>query len=549
MELCYVWAEDFKSLKNFELNLSTNDNFKYSFERNVLNLVKSDYLPNDFYGHGISSVTGIFGENSSGKSNCLELICSILHHGRSRVKSDFIAITKDKKNKYQVYFKTKNSDLIKDLKLNFQSETIDYKDKILGIKGVYFSNVFEDDPAHFGKDVSNLSISTRNITIKEHFDFIKNVEFESTNFKKPEYVSISIAYPSLPEGTRLVSTETLGFFEKLDENIKKRIKRLDVSERLIVHIYYFLTFNLIYKLDESQLKRIKRHQENYKIIISNHVFHDIYELAAILIELLYEKVIESTTERMFDIRLSYKHAALNDPALYSLLTSFQYLKDYHYQLDSSYKEKLFDVEVSNKGLILNISNNYNFQLLVDFVNSGAYTMKWHGISSGHKAFLNLYSSIYSEIKKIKRDTIICIDEGDLYFHPKWQLSFFSDLISTLIRLNNNQIQIIITSHSPLILTDLPDTDVILLKKEGNKTIQSKDKFKSFGANLYDLYSHGFFLDDAKVGQFSYDKIQSVIKNLGSKTELEHKDLNSIVNIIGNDLISMQISRLMDKKND
>ena len=58
-----------------------------------------------------------------------------------------------------------------------------------------------------------------------------------------------------------------------------------------------------------------------------------------------------------------------------------------------------------------------------------FTFGWENMSSGHRAFLRLYSKLLSAKYQIKEnEVLICIDEGDLTFHPQWQKEFLFNLI-------------------------------------------------------------------------------------------------------------------------
>ena len=67
--------------------------------------------------------------------------------------------------------------------------------------------------------------------------------------------------------------------------------------------------------------------------------------------------------------------------------------------------------------------------------------------------------------------------------------------------------IIITSHSPFILSDIPKENVIFLK---NGKIENPD-IKTFGANIHTLLSDGFFMSDGLMGEFAKSKIEEIKK--------------------------------------
>ena len=51
-------------------------------------------------------------------------------------------------------------------------------------------------------------------------------------------------------------------------------------------------------------------------------------------------------------------------------------------------------------------------------------------------------------------------------HPEWQRTFLKDLISFVNKtFQSNRIQIVLTSHSPFLISDLPKESVILLEEK------------------------------------------------------------------------------------
>ena len=107
------------------------------------------------------------------------------------------------------------------------------------------------------------------------------------------------------------------------------------------------------------------------------------------------------------------------------------------------------------------------------------------------------------------------DEVDITLHPTWQKRLFNDLqtiynkVSKILR-KNIKIHILLTSHSPFLLSDLPKENVIFLEK-GKQVYPFEDGKQTFGANIHTLLSHGFFMKDGLMGEFAKDKIQSIIK--------------------------------------
>ncbi|SUX45672.1 AAA family ATPase [Chryseobacterium indoltheticum] len=177
-----------------------------------------------------------------------------------------------------------------------------------------------------------------------------------------------------------------------------------------------------------------------------------------------------------------------------------------------------------------------------------YDINWIGISSGHKAYLNLFATLFDELRYSKQQNLfLCIDEGDLYLHPKWQTEFFSKLIKILPRIYSGKIQLLLTSHSPFLISDLPNQNITILDSINGSKNGTELSIKTFGGNLYDLYSEPFFLENKKTSDFAYNHIKNIIQNIESENkEFTKNEITKLVDIIGDEIIRFRLSKLIEK---
>lgn len=111
---------------------------------------------------------------------------------------------------------------------------------------------------------------------------------------------------------------------------------------------------------------------------------------------------------------------------------------------------------------------------------------------------------------------IMLDEIELYFHPDYQRKFIDYLQGSLSVLNLGNIKgfnILFSTHSPFILSDIPSTSVLKLKK--GEPLHDPDE-RTFGANIHDLLAKDFFLDAGFMGKVAERKISEVIDYLNLK---------------------------------
>ena len=182
-------------------------------------------------------------------------------------------------------------------------------------------------------------------------------------------------------------------------------------------------------------------------------------------------------------------------------------------------------------------------------------------SSGERALLNFFSwmhilpyfnKIQTEIEKSLFDNILLlIDEIDLYCHPSWQQKLLYYLIQEA-RLNfkGKNVQIIFTTHSPIVLSDIPRSNIIYLKHQNGKlVIDGKENHKeTFGTNIYKLFDDAFFLEkQGQVGQFAKGKIQTLIDKVRNVDKLDVERINRLkqeISIIGEPLVREKLVSML-----
>lgn len=163
--------------------------------------------------------------------------------------------------------------------------------------------------------------------------------------------------------------------------------------------------------------------------------------------------------------------------------------------------------------------------------------------------------------KYRRVNII-FDEVELYFHPDLQRSFISNLLGSIRNIQLRSIQYInflFITHSPFILSDIPDCNVIFLDEDGNPS-KEKAQVKTFGSNIHELLKESFFLDKGFLGEFAKTTIQDLIaylksdnaihsKNIAPKFKLvwSKKKAEQLIEKIGEPLIRQSLQALYDKK--
>lgn len=240
---------------------------------------------------------------------------------------------------------------------------------------------------------------------------------------------------------------------------------------------------------------------------------------------------------------------------------------------------------------------------------------WPGLSTGQQSFLSFMSRFYHEQNhaigndQIKKNLFIMIDEGDAGFHPEWKKQFFHKSLNFLSDLfSDKNIQLVYTSNSPYILSDLPKNHITFIenmveitkettgkvkdkidtskleslidkafnkddlkqkltefgfkekqielilshanKENEIKILEKNNSFKeTFAQNIHTLLSNSFFLENGLIGDFAKKKINKAIEliNKENNTTEEIAQIKNIIKIIGEPVIKQKLNQLFEDK--
>lgn len=174
------------------------------------------------------------------------------------------------------------------------------------------------------------------------------------------------------------------------------------------------------------------------------------------------------------------------------------------------------------------------------------------LSTGEQRILRLMADVYlvanlnvlNKNSKFPETNLFLFDEMDLSWHPEWQrkmIYYIKDLFDKLTQINGNKnrkFNLIFTTHSPFILSDMPKDNIIFLKD--GKNVTQKVELQTFGANIHDLFNCGLFFeceDCYTLGEFAKDIIQNdILKNIEYMNESDQKNIEYKIKLIGEPLL-------------
>lgn len=585
MRIIFVWIEKYKKLENFQAVFTGKYNIKYDIDKIVISRNKL-FLENFFKINGSNidiNLSAIVGENGTGKSTILDMLLDYMEKG-------FFT------NKYILIFE-RNGKLFIDSNIEIQCIDIDDMDiKYEIIKDepldkffnnqvtLFFSNVFDvrfleytDDKVIVSNDkrltyvpqIKNISTNALLASYSELEDFL-NQDISKQIFFVNEYKStleveklveipkrIYLKTNSLEHHYENFSMESEGFISAFEnENVASIYFNFDTENilkneilKVIIQSFCIQICYMLKKYNLNDAAFIDAYNNARK---GNNFFDIIYK------NLIKElKLYESENDILKAIR---KNMDLIYKDYRKLL---DYIYDFKFQHDSA-----GDYLESNNAQVNSFINFYREK----FFTTNILSFYWSEMSSGQLSLLNLFGRFYDSLNEIKQDLVdekghseetleldeceylILIDECDLYFHPQWQkdwLYYFLKLIEILFKGN---VQVILTTHSPFILSDFPNTNVIFLSDDSRKlTINNEIEGspRTFGANINELFTNAFFINDGLMGKFAKNKINRFIKNLMNTSPddvLKNKDkIKTFIDLIGEPFIKNKLLQIYNEK--
>ena len=183
------------------------------------------------------------------------------------------------------------------------------------------------------------------------------------------------------------------------------------------------------------------------------------------------------------------------------------------------------------------------------------------MSAGERQYLYTFSTyIYHVLNLLSiqeshrvryRNINLILDEVEICFHPEFQRRFVYELLGYIKRLfmnRNASFNILIATHSPFILSDIPQSNILYL--EDGKMVMPEGIKNPFAANICDILYQSFFLKQGFVGEFARKKIKRMIELLlpgGYFLDDSEAEFHLLMELIGDPFLKMQLQQLYEDR--
>lgn len=565
MELVYLWVEEYKNIHQQGFNFSgryrcdfkatqfCDDNI---IENGKFNIVKHDSCIENLFGDNSLDIITLVGENGSGKSSIFEILSlAIFEQNIDQLKNILLFfIHEDTQSLYcfNAYLTRKDSHTKigpKHLSISIESspkQNFTYINKFATdqIVSHFFSNWFTpdftakyrkfQDTYQFYQGVqANKYRYMASLSDEEHDNFFE----EKIDLKLIELLKKDNNYFSFIDQSNIYLFDIIDVYlfsiSEFENNLDHKRFNLFDGYDFIHNVYYFPKLSLfVNDIMLDIVDELSQEEERHFIELLHGIKNE--ELIFIIEQIdeyqgndrtKIEKIITKNID-IFNNELKlvfsrfnnkkFKFMAKNYDAILKRFVEITSKQGLEWQVNI---KQLNEIEI----FILKIAHE-NYIKKISFKNSSSGATL-SSLSSGEQSIILFLTNVFYSLENNSnyKNKIYLFDEIEIRLHPNWQKKLLSLLIHGLLHHRKRNIKCIFATHSPFILSDLPKENIIFLKD--GKNISSEVTIKTFGANIHNLLSDAFFMEDGLMGEFARDKIDQIKNFYNQNKNLKQKDSN------------------------
>ena len=562
IHLCYIYIDSYKKLRQIGIAIDSHYQYNLDIQIKCLTIEERTSIPNDFWGTGIYSLSAIVGGNGVGKSTVLRFILDAVVEGAANQDLQGCIVFERDGNLYKC---TRNCEL-----------------NIIGISNV---KIIETDnesintffySGHFSPLFDYNDVRTVELTgmynATDNFRLIKDLQ----DYSNVDTIHLSNNIQSHFFAYQAQNNYRICYLLS-QQHIRECLDELNFPKYIIINAntsgIKAIEVNYSGKFNGCQIPNFKRIRNSIKDnVLANLIYYNLINTIAdqdFIRTEAYDFLVRwcnTYNEDTQNILNFYREYVAKEQMNETLRT---FLNDIHWCLEIVDEICSFD---DNTGYYIDVRNEdgslYN---LVEHLLSNriyltakffdmSYSHSLHDItvlSSGEQELLNLLSRLYyavviapTKFDNLRSPSLLLLDEAEIGFHPEWQRQYVNQLckfIRLLLVPAGHNFQIVLTSHSPIILSDIPKCCTTFLKEERGFVVNnSEEQVETFAENIFNLYRRSFFMEDGLIGEFASNKIEE----LKARIEQCHscKEMNIIktdINIIGDAFIKRYLQSKLD----
>ncbi len=553
-KLCYAYIKKYKCLEDIELCFDARYNIKYDKTKNTLIGEKVFRFPENFWGDSVSSVTCLIGNNGAGKSTIVSFLLNALVDGSIwKSDGDFSGIIVYEKRGNLSAWVSKD---VAESEPNFSYPTNIFYGKKNPIQCFYYSGHFSP---YINSDIRTTAELAGFYNASDYAEILLSAEnyYNAAKRQMSESLYDALHCYVLQNAHKICRMLA-------DKSVSDMFRKIVFPKYVLIQANRSGEYQLKSMSDEERKKRGLEYDYQDLETVKLVTYPFLSSKEQILADIIHHAILNLIVDRSdlnwgISLLVRWKnYLRQNYPSIKSVLKIFgnfiiekqssNYLEDIRIEVDKINTLAEFNERLGNECLYLctaekdfqekveKIYAKENFYLVArifDFSYSQSLdNISLSMLSSGELEFLNLFSRLYNaftpKVANADIPQVIILDESEIGLHPAWQLeyvNFIIDFFDGLKKANilTNPVQIIMATHSPIMLSDIPKSCTICLK---DHTIINEQK-ETFGNNVFELYRHSFLMTNGLVGRFAQEKIRKLNEYIDS--EIREKRNYSVLN--------------------
>ena len=521
-------------------NFSDEYKVNFDFETNELKIDKnSDYIEN-FYGESIYNISPIVGINGIGKTTVLNIIS-----GYSPGKRE-----QDSDNQYFFLFEIgKQEDRVR-FKLSYNNLSV------ANLPAYRERTFYRNQDGSFDCDPEGYDV-TRNILYVNLPSKGKGGVIESRTTLNQEGLAMFIHSYLWLSDRKIISSVLSCSLDISPYGLKDYSNSIPRGIKAIGFLIYKSIHNIFYEedefikklLSESLLSKCEKYLKEDVSDYENYGFNLLLEIVKELgkneVKDETRKIRKEYVESIISIvkvfrKFRYVSTKIEDDSEYILLKYSKMNRNLFKELN----EKLTNYVISKERL----NKSYKYPLIVD-------TPNYH-MSTGEGNLIEIFSQLYTYQhmhEESSENIILLVDELESGMHLEWSRRLIQILIDNLSEIledegKGRKIQLIFTTHSPYMLSDIKPGNVIMIEKN-QETGYSEGKVlqNTFAKNIQEIMKEN--LIDNIYGDFALAKINSMIERLNGEEEQEEneEELLKEIHLISEPILRNKLLEMYDKK--
>ena len=221
-------------------------------------------------------------------------------------------------------------------------------------------------------------------------------------------------------------------------------------------------------------------------------------------------------------------------------------------VEFGYGEKNFDNRIEFERLYLDYEELEKNALDLKYYGFRAIDEFYYNMSTGETNILKVMSYVkWLQMNSSQGTCQLVVDELESGMHLEWSrslINFLVNYINEINKIGGMNFQLIFTTHSPYMLSDIKPGNVIMIEKN-QETGYSEGKVlqNTFAKNIQEIMKES--LIDNIYGDFALAKINSMIERLNREDGLEgtEEELLKEIHLISEPILRNKLLEMYDKK--